>query len=744
MLGGREDLRVVVGGDVVPFTRAMANARQTLDREANTMRGRLSRFERGVATSMGNAGRAVFNMRNAMVLAAGATGLAFFARRAIEAADDIGKTARSIGLSAEALQELRFAAGRSGLEVSEFDRLMQIFTRNIGKAVSGSKEQAQAFRDLGFSVADLRGQAPDVLLQEVARRLQGVGDATTRARIQAELFGRSGVRAASLLAADIGGLREEARQLGVVISDDMIARAEEANDRLGDMGQVLRVAGLNLALEFMPVMRELANLFTSGGFQRGVSESADGLREMIEFMVEHKDVVAAVSGALAGMAVGRLAGAPGMAIGGVGGAVLGLEAARTELEDVERQIAQLERNARHFESMASSGQKPLSSLFGFDDFNEAARKARQEIAALEARREELLSSPVPPAGRGAGTGLGRGAGGTDDAAKEAADKVREAIERLHLQVRIAEGEFAGLEDGTAALAASLGILDGGFVDLGNGVTQLSPELAELDDLQRRLALAHEAAAAAARRQKQATRELNEEVERGQDVTEQLAAQIDSSADSMLDSITRLAETGQLTWENMLKSMLLSWIRFAGDLALQQASGGKSLGQLLAPLITGALGGAFGGGLGFDGAGGASFFPGSIFHKGGIAGVTAAPLRPVPAAAYLSAPRLHAGTPPSMGGNVGRELFAILDRGEAVLTERHQRNALAMMGAGTGGGGDVHIHNYAGAEVSTSPRQGGGMDVFVRAAKQAMADDFLGGGEVSRAAAEGFGLQRVPR
>lgn len=113
-------------------------------------------------------------------------------------------------------------------------------------------------------------------------------------------------------------------------------------------------------------------------------------------------------------------------------------------------------------------------------------------------------------------------------------------------------------------------------------------------------------------------------------------------------------------------------------------------SLLDPLqnaITGALGGSLGGGGGGVSMGSIFdlFSPGSLaFHTGSLSvgNIGGAP-RSMPAGAFSNAPRYHDG---NLKGN---ELTAILERGEAVLTQKQTKNMAGTVGAmtkGLSGGG----------------------------------------------------------
>jgi hypothetical protein len=105
-------------------------------------------------------------------LAGGATvgGLTALIDRSISAANAIGKTADTIGVGVEALQELRFAAKASGIEQQTLDMALQRFTRRAAEAAQGTGEAKDALAQLGIALRDQDGhlRSSEDLLGEVA------------------------------------------------------------------------------------------------------------------------------------------------------------------------------------------------------------------------------------------------------------------------------------------------------------------------------------------------------------------------------------------------------------------------------------------------------------------------------------------------------------------------------------------------------------------------------------------------
>jgi hypothetical protein len=123
-----------------------------------------------------------------------------------------------------------------------------------------------------------------------------------------------------------------------------------------------------------------------------------------------------------------------------------------------------------------------------------------------------------------------------------------------------------------------------------------------------------------------------------------------------EAVAEFVKTGKLDVKSLVSSILVDFAQLATR---------KFLFAPLSAALSGALGSAFGGGGLLSAA--ASTVAATVSHAGGMAG--AGPLRLVEAAAFLRAPRLHAGTPSWLGAD---EYATILQRGERVLNRRETR------------------------------------------------------------------------
>lgn len=188
-----------------------------------------------------------------------------FAVRQIGVVDAMAKAAKAAGISAESLQELRFAADRSGVSTKQLDEGMRRFNRRLGLFIQdGGGPAAKAFEQLGIQATDAGGKvkSTETVFNEVVRALGDVENQAELAAIASQLFGDdAGPKLALLLAegeTGIASLRAEARQYGIVTNESAQA-SEAAADALTNVKAIL-----------------------SGALQRAIADNAGAITRMAE------------------------------------------------------------------------------------------------------------------------------------------------------------------------------------------------------------------------------------------------------------------------------------------------------------------------------------------------------------------------------------------------------------------------------------------------------------------------------
>ena len=251
----------------------------------------------------------------------GALALAGFATVAIKNFLDVGeqldKMSKKTGLSVEALGELKFAAEQSGASIDTIEKAAKRMASTIFDASRGTLESVEALTALGLTADDLAGKAPEAQFQLLADALGGVSDASTKAALAQDIFGKSGTELLPLFAEGAEGmaaLRQQARDLGIVMSGEAAAGAAGFNDSLNELKQAALGAFTGFASKLLPKLSEFARFLVSKkpevidfftkikekatpfflAFKSGVETIFPVIKGLFDFIVNNKPVLIAV------------------------------------------------------------------------------------------------------------------------------------------------------------------------------------------------------------------------------------------------------------------------------------------------------------------------------------------------------------------------------------------------------------------------------------------------------------------
>ena len=178
-----------------------------------------------------------------------------FTKSSIDAASSINDVSKAAGISTDTLQEMRHAASLSGISFDELDGGMQKFSKSLGdlKAGSGALYSYLKKTDEALLAQVKSAKSTDEALNVMFGALKNVTDENQRAALSAAAFGRSGQKL-SVLANDYENLRQQARDLGLVIDSELIENADEAGDKLDILSQVIKTQLTTALLELAPTI----------------------------------------------------------------------------------------------------------------------------------------------------------------------------------------------------------------------------------------------------------------------------------------------------------------------------------------------------------------------------------------------------------------------------------------------------------------------------------------------------------
>lgn len=161
---------------------------------------------------------------------------------ALKFADNLDATATKIGITAEQFQELTFAAHENDITTEALSQSLQGLNASLGayKAGVGDAKVKKIFEALGItreSLADVNNAAD--FLPILADKIKGLQSTAERVKIAKALGLEDMVPLLAKGGDEIDRLAAKARDLGLVMSNDLTAKAADANRELEVMGEYI-------------------------------------------------------------------------------------------------------------------------------------------------------------------------------------------------------------------------------------------------------------------------------------------------------------------------------------------------------------------------------------------------------------------------------------------------------------------------------------------------------------------------
>lgn len=228
-----------------------------------TIQADTSKFDKAMKGSVGKM-KGLAMGAAAAGAAVAAMGKAIFdqVQKIADIGDEAAKVSQQLGLTAESYQELGHAAELSGASQASVQAAIRRLGRAANEASQGVAEYKDSFDQVGLSATDAQGnlKSTDVLLMELSDTFQTLESDTQKVALAQDFFGRSGTKLIPMLnqgSAGIQEMRDEARELGIVLSEDATKESEVWNDTITRMKAVMKGAR-NEAM--VPLISEIGTL----------------------------------------------------------------------------------------------------------------------------------------------------------------------------------------------------------------------------------------------------------------------------------------------------------------------------------------------------------------------------------------------------------------------------------------------------------------------------------------------------
>ncbi len=192
------------------------------------------------------------------------TALTALATKGANTADELNKTAKSIGMNVEALQEWNHVATMAGVETSSLEKAFGKVNDILADVALGDvRSFAGVFHALGISMDEIEGKSTEEAFEIIREALNQVEDQSLRTALANKLFGdKLGgdlIPILSMEADEISDLREEARKLGL-ITEEQVDQVGGYKDSLDKLKLSTSALSVEIATVMIPAMSKVVDV----------------------------------------------------------------------------------------------------------------------------------------------------------------------------------------------------------------------------------------------------------------------------------------------------------------------------------------------------------------------------------------------------------------------------------------------------------------------------------------------------
>ncbi len=170
--------------------------------------------------------------------AAGASVMAL-AAKTVEYGGQINDLSARLGVSTDALQEFDYAMTLNGATLEDATAAMLKLGMARQEALEKGGEKMEAFKALGISVEQLKTARLEDLFKAVGRSVRDAADVQTVLGDAIQVMGKGAGNVMAAMRADLEAAGEEARRLGLIIGEDIIAKLDDLGDKADTLGKRL-------------------------------------------------------------------------------------------------------------------------------------------------------------------------------------------------------------------------------------------------------------------------------------------------------------------------------------------------------------------------------------------------------------------------------------------------------------------------------------------------------------------------
>lgn len=233
-------------------------ANKSIQKTGDNAKSLASKLGSGLKT----VGKAAAGIATVAAGAATAAGAAIYSlsNDAAAVGDNVDKMSQKIGISRQAYQELDFICSQSGTSVDNLKAGLKTLTAVMDTTKAGTSKTKTALEELGIAATDSNGNFRDneEVMWEAFEALSKLENQTEKERLAVELFGKAGSELLPMLNGTTEGIqamREQAHELGLVMTDEAIDSAVKYTDTMDQLQRSFKAAKTSLGTAVLPIIQ---------------------------------------------------------------------------------------------------------------------------------------------------------------------------------------------------------------------------------------------------------------------------------------------------------------------------------------------------------------------------------------------------------------------------------------------------------------------------------------------------------
>lgn len=290
---------------VTSVTRGIGNSIHELANRASVNSVRAERSLRKIGGAADGVFNKIVNLRSALAVGfvvGGAAKLFNITAEVSAFGDELSTTAARLGMTTQAYQELGYAAKLQNIENETLTKSFEKLNKNLGDLHSNQGTLVSKLKDTNPVLLKQLKHAKDSeqAFNLISAAILKLPNQMQRASLAQAAFGKAGQEMLNLIQAGpdaINKMREEARKLGFVLSDEAVAAAQQFDDAHDRMSFTLQGLKNTIGAGLMPVIQQYMEkgsqwvMNNRELIQSKVAEWVNKFKNGIVFLVEHMDKI---------------------------------------------------------------------------------------------------------------------------------------------------------------------------------------------------------------------------------------------------------------------------------------------------------------------------------------------------------------------------------------------------------------------------------------------------------------------